>query len=145
MYVIPDHIYDRSSSSPFVMIIDDSSTIRKIIEISLSREGYTVIGFPDGIAALQWLAEGHYPPPNLALLDIILPKIDGYSLARMFKAKPTLQRMTIIMMSRRDGLVDRLKGRLMGAKEYITKPFKTEELIATVKRYLNANQLLIHE
>ncbi|MBO0784404.1 MAG: response regulator [Ktedonobacteraceae bacterium] len=119
------------------MAIDDSSTVRKIVEASLGCAGYPVISFPDGVAALRWLAEGNCPVPKLVLLDIGLPKIDGYTLACMMRVKPALRETTIIMMSRRDGLVDRLKGRLAGAQAYIAKPFKKEELVKMVNHYLS--------
>lgn len=137
---LANYASNASSSPSSILVIDDSSTVRKIIEISLSDIGYVVISFPDGVAALRWLMEGSHTIPDLVLLDISLPKIDGYEFARILKAKPALQRMTIIMMSRRNGTVDRLKGRLAGAKDYLSKPFQTKELVETVNHYLRKNR-----
>src|SRR6266700_1774846 len=95
-----------------VMVIDDSPTIRKIVETCLRREGFHVIGFADGVEALKWLVSPQGCPPDLLLLDINLPKMDGYEVARHLKAKPQYKSIPIIMLTRRDGLVDRLKSRL---------------------------------
>jgi twitching motility two-component system response regulator PilG len=131
-----NNIQGVSSPSPSILAVDDSLTIRKIVETVLRREGYVTITFPDGVAAFRWLAEVSCPPPKIVLLDIELPKMDGYAIARALKAKPTLESTTIIMMSRRDGIIDRLKGRLAGAEDHLPKPFKAEELVEIVHRYL---------
>ncbi len=114
--------------SKLVMIIDDSLTVRKIMETSLKREGFASVSYPDGIEALRALNERRHPIPDLVLLDIGLPKMDGYEVARHLKTKQQFGNTTIVMISQRDGMIDRLKGRLAGAKDYITKPFKTQEV-----------------
>jgi twitching motility two-component system response regulator PilG len=121
-----------------IMVVDDSATVRKILETCLGRQGYLVESFPDGVDALRRLAgpEGHHAVPDLVILDINLPKMDGYEVARRLKAKPHLGNTIIIMLTRRDGIIDRLKGRLAGARDYLGKPFKTEELLAVVQSYL---------
>jgi twitching motility two-component system response regulator PilG len=119
-----------------IMVIDDSNTVRKIIETCLSREAFAVKSFPDGIEALRWLAEPDAPIPDLVILDIILPRIDGYEVARRLKSKPQFSQTVIFMLSRRDGMIDRLKGRLAGAQEYFAKPFQTQEIIASVKHFI---------
>ncbi|HEX4208738.1 MAG TPA: response regulator [Ktedonobacteraceae bacterium] len=121
--------------SKFVMVIDDSATVRKIIETCLGREGFEVMGFPDGVEAMRWLNQTSRVP-DLVILDIGLPKLDGYDVARRLKAKPQFAKTVIIMLSRRDGVIDRLKGRLAGAKDYVTKPFKTQDIIAIIESYL---------
>lgn len=131
-----NNINDVSAPSPSILAVDDSLTIRKIVETTLRREGYVIATFSDGIAAFRWLAEVRCSPPKLILLDIEMPKMDGYAVARALKAKPAFASTTIIMMSRRDGVIDRLKGRLVGAKNYLAKPFTTEELMRTVRQYL---------
>jgi twitching motility two-component system response regulator PilG len=120
-----------------VMVIDDSLTVRKIMETSLKREGFDAISFPDGLQAMQALARGDVPVPDLILLDVGLPKMDGYEVARTFKQKSRLGNTVIIMLSGRDGMFDKLRGRMAGAKEYITKPFKPAEVIAVVRSYLH--------
>lgn len=122
--------------SKLIMVIDDSATVRKIVETCLSREGFEVKGFGDGIEAMRWLMEPHSRVPDLVLLDIGLPKMDGYEVAHRLKSKPHFGNTVIVMLSRRDGVIDRLKGRLAGAKDYITKPFRTQEIIAVVQSHL---------
>ncbi len=120
------------------MVIDDSPTVRKIIETCLRREEFDVRGFTDGVEAMRWITnDSEARVPDLVLLDIGLPKMDGYEVARRLKAKPAFNNTIIIMLSKRDGVIDRLKGRLAGAKDYITKPFKTQELIAVIQEQLN--------
>jgi len=123
--------------SKLVMIIDDSLTVRKIIETSLKREGFASVSYPDGIEALRALSEG-LAVPDLVLLDIGLPKMDGYEVARHLKTKRQFGNTPIVMISQRDGMIDRLKGRLAGAKDYITKPFKTQEIMTIVHSHLNS-------
>ena len=122
--------------SKLVMIIDDSLTVRKIMETSLKREGFASVSYPDGIEALRALSEG-LQIPDLVLLDIGLPKMDGYEVARHLKTKQQFGNTPIVMISKRDGVIDRLKGRLAGAKDYITKPFKTQEVMTIVHSHLN--------
>ena len=123
--------------SKLVMVIDDSTTVRKIIETCLGREGFEVIGFPDGVEAIRWLTSPGAHVPDLVILDIGLPKMDGYEVARRLKAKPQFANTVIVMLSRRDGMIDRLKGRLAGAKDYITKPFKTQDIVDIAQTYLS--------
>jgi twitching motility two-component system response regulator PilG len=121
--------------SKLILIIDDSPTVRKIIETCLGREGFEVCGFGDGIEAMRWLVETQRIP-DLVILDIGLPWMDGYEIARRLRSKPQFAQTVIIMLSRRDGLLDRLKGRLAGAREYITKPFKAQDVLSVVRSYL---------
>jgi DNA-binding response OmpR family regulator len=127
---------EDTSMSKLVMVIDDSTTVRKIVETCLGRQGFQVLGFPDGVEAMRWLMEPTSRVPDLVLLDIGLPKMDGYEVARRLKIKPQFSNTVIIMLSRRDGMIDRLKGRLAGAKDYITKPFKTQDMISVIESYL---------
>jgi twitching motility two-component system response regulator PilG len=122
--------------SKLVMVIDDSLTVRKIIETSLRREGINSVSYSDGIEALRALNERRHPIPDLVILDIGLPKMDGYEVARHLKTKQQFGNTTIIMLSGRDGVIDRLKGRLAGAKDYITKPFRTQEVMSVVHSHL---------
>ena len=122
-----------------VMIVDDSLTVRKIIETSLRREGFDSVSYADGIDALRAITEQRINRiPDLVILDIGLPKMDGYEVARHLKTKQQFGNTVIIMLSRRDGVIDRLKGRLAGAKDYITKPFRTQEVMSVVHSYLGA-------
>ena len=120
----------------FVMVIDDSLVIRKILETCLHRAGYEVKSFEDGVQALLWLNSSEARTPALILIDLGLPKLDGYEVIRLLKAKPALEHTTLVILSRRDGVLDRLKGRLVGAHAYLTKPFKTERLLAVIRTAL---------
>jgi twitching motility two-component system response regulator PilG len=119
-----------------IMVIDDSETVRKIIITCLGREGFSIVGFPDGVEAICWLSQPNARIPELVILDIGLPKLDGYEVARRLKSKPQFKNTIIVLLSRRNGVIDRLKGRLAGAKEYISKPFKTQDIISVVESYL---------
>ncbi len=122
--------------SKLVMVVDDSATVRKIVETCLGREGFDVLGFQDGLEAIRWLAGPQARIPDLVILDIGLPKMDGYEVARRLKTKSQFSNTVIVMLSRRDGVIDKLKGRLAGAKDYLTKPFKTQELISVIESHL---------
>ncbi len=122
--------------SKLVMVIDDSATVRKIVETCLSREGFDVESFQDGVEAMRWLSTPQARIPDLVILDIGLPKMDGYEVARRLKTKPQFSNTVIVMLSRRDGVIDKLKGRLAGAKDYLTKPFKTQEVISVIESHL---------
>jgi Response regulators consisting of a CheY-like receiver domain and a winged-helix DNA-binding domain len=124
--------------SKLVMVIDDSATVRKIIETCLRREGFEVQSVSDGIEALRWFTQPNVRVPDLIILDIGLPKMDGYEVARRLKSKPQMGNTVIIMLSRRDGMIDKLKGRLAGAKDYLTKPFKTQEIVSVIESHLGA-------
>jgi twitching motility two-component system response regulator PilG len=116
-----------------IMIIDDSSTVRKIFETCLSRAGFSVASFPDGVEAMRWFTEPNARVPDLIFLDIGLPKIDGYEVARRLNAKPQFSNTVIVMVSRRNGIIDMLKGRLAGAKGYLTKPCTTQDILSVVE------------
>jgi twitching motility two-component system response regulator PilG len=123
--------------SKLVMIVDDSLIVRKIIETSLKREGFESISFSDGIEVLRAITEQRLRRiPDLVVLDIGLPKMDGYEFARRLKTKPQFNHTVIIMLTSHDGVIDRLKGRLAGAKEYITKPFRTQDVISAIHTHL---------
>ncbi len=129
-------------SKPFVMIIDDSATVRKIIETCLSREGYHVSSFRDGIEAIRWMTSQHGRIPDLILLDIFLPTMNGYEIARYLQSQPRLCAIVIVIISRHDGVIDRLKGRLAGAKAYLSKPFTTQQIISVVALSLSTRHLM---
>jgi DNA-binding response OmpR family regulator len=125
------------------MVIDDSPTVCKILETCLGREGYEVKSFSDGVQAMHWLTEPTARVPALLILDIGLPRLDGFEVARRLKTKPQFAHTVIVMLTRRDGMLDRIKGRLTGAKHYLTKPFKTQDIIDLAKTYLGEAPILI--
>ena len=122
-----------------ILIIDDSITVCKIIETCLHREGYEVCGFSDGEAAMRWLASREACIPDLVFVDLGLPQMDGYSVIRLLRAQPSFRQIPIVIISRRDGLIDKLKGRLVGASDYVVKPFKVDHLISIVQSHLGVS------
>src|SRR5215469_16148496 len=99
-----------------VVVIDDSVVVRKIVEIILGRCGITCMSYQDGYEALKAFKTGEDYIPDLIFLDIGLPKIDGYDLLRLMKTSPQFDHTSVVMLSGRDGVLDRLKSRLAGAK-----------------------------
>ncbi len=120
-----------SPSATSIFVIDDSPTIRKVIEIALSWEGYEVVTFHDGIEAMKWLATAGVRPPDLMLVDIDLPKMDGYEFIRRFRANPAFASTRCVILSGREGVVK--KGGQAGAHGYIAKPFTIQELLVAIR------------
>ncbi len=125
----------------FVMVIDDSLVIRKIVETCLHRAGHEVKSFPDGVEALCWLNTKEARIPDLVVVDLGLPRLDGYQVIQLIKARPALERTRLVILSLRDGVLDRIKGRLAGAHAYLTKPFKTDQLLAVIQTVLEETVL----
>lgn len=115
-----------------VMVIDDSSTIRRSAEIFLSTAGCKVILAENGFDALGKIADHQ---PDIIFLDIVMPHLDGYQTCALVKKNPRFTNIPVIMLSSRDGLFDRAKGRLAGSDEYIAKPFTRETLLDAVSQY----------
>ncbi len=121
-----------SSSRKTVMIVDDSPTIRKILGLTLERAGYKVIAEPDGESAIERLLQ---VVPDLILLDIAMPKIDGYEVCKRIKQDPRTKAVPVVMLSGKGALFDKVKGHMAGATEYLTKPFETPAVLAVVTTY----------
>jgi twitching motility two-component system response regulator PilG len=119
---------------PLVMAIDDSPIIRTIIEYTLARVGVRIVTFADGMSAMRALQEQQAPVPDLLLLDIGLPRMNGYEVANLLRS--VYRDLPIIMLSGHDGLLDKVRGRLAGAHDFIGKPFKPSELAALVCKRL---------
>ncbi len=115
-----------------VMVIDDSKTIRRSAETLLKREGYEVVTATDGFEALAKIADQH---PNIIFVDIMMPRLDGYQTCALIKNNQKFRATPVIMLSSKDGLFDRAKGRVVGSEEYLTKPFTKEELLGAIDRY----------
>ncbi|MBX5456287.1 MAG: response regulator transcription factor [Thermogemmatispora sp.] len=122
-----------------VMVIDDSLPVRKIVEVCLRRQGIDCLTYADGVEAIRTLAEQRDLLPDLVLLDIALPRLSGYRIAQILKARHP-RRPVVVILSGYDGVLDRLKGRLAGASAYLTKPFRTEELLALIKTHLGESE-----
>ncbi len=119
---------------PMVLVVDDSPTVRKIVQLTLQRERIEVVTASDGLSALAAVADTQ---PDLILLDIMLPRMDGYNICQVVRKSMQYRDLPIIMLSGKDGLFDKMRGKLAGSTEYITKPFDSSELVQTVKRYLD--------
>ncbi len=116
-----------------VMVIDDSNTIRKSAEIFLVQSGYQVILAEDGFDALAKIADHN---PDVIFCDILMPRLDGYQTCALIKKNPRLSSTPVIMLSSKDGLFDRARGRMVGSDEYLTKPFTKDSLLKTVAAHL---------
>ena len=116
-----------------VMAVDDSLTVRKVVNLTLERNGYRVITAADGMEALALLNDH---TPHLILLDITMPRMDGYQVCKVIKQNPYTKSIPVVMLSGNDGFFDKMKGKLAGATDYLTKPFKEDTLLASLKKYV---------
>lgn len=121
------------TSAVKVMVIDDSNTIRRSAEIFLKNAGYAVILAEDGFDALSKIADQH---PQIIFIDIMMPRLDGYQTCSLIKRNDRFKSTPVIMLSSKDGLFDRARGRMAGSDEYLTKPFTQETLVAAVNEYV---------
>ena len=123
------------TAQPVVVVIDDSPTIRKIMELTLHRLGLRMVGADSGLTGLAAIAQQQ---PALVFLDIVLPKTNGYMLCQVIKRNPTTRGLPVIMLSGKDGIFDKVRGRIAGANDYITKPFEPGAVLQVVQKYLPA-------
>ena len=123
----------EDSDWPLVLVVDDSPTIRKIVEVTLRRERIKVLGVADGLSALAAVADKQ---PMLVLLDITLPGMDGYQICQVLKQRPSSKNIPVVMLSGRDGFFDKMRGRLVGSTQYVTKPFDPAALVKAVTKHL---------
>ena len=119
---------------PLILVIDDSNTIRKSAEIFLKPAGYEVISAEDGFAALSIIAERL---PDLIFIDVMMPRLDGYQVCSLIKDNAELSKTPVVMLSSKDSVFDRAKGRIAGSDEYLTKPFTKDTLLAAVKNHVH--------
>lgn len=115
-----------------VMVIDDSKTIRRTAEMLLQRVGCEVLTAVDGFEALAKIADHN---PDIIFIDIMMPRLDGYQTCAIVKNNPDFADTPVIMLSSKDGLFDKARGRIVGADEYLTKPFSKDELYSAIKQY----------
>jgi twitching motility two-component system response regulator PilG len=116
-----------------VMVIDDSNTIRRSAEIFLGKAGAQVVLAEDGFDALAKIADHQ---PDLIFCDILMPRLDGYQTCAMIKKSPRFGETPVVMLSSKDGLFDRARGRLVGCDRYLTKPFTKDSLLQTVRDFV---------
>lgn len=115
-----------------VMVIDDSNTIRKSAEIFLRPFGCEVILAEDGFDAMSKIVENQ---PDIIFVDITMPRLDGYQACKLVKNNPIYQSTPVIMLSSKDGLFDKARGRMAGSNDYLTKPFTAEGLLSIIRSY----------
>ncbi len=115
-----------------VMVIDDSNTIRRSAEIFLGQAGCKVILAEDGFDALAKIADLH---PEVIFCDILMPRLDGYQTCALIKKSPKFSAIPVIMLSSKDGLFDRARGRMVGSDQYLTKPFTKDSLLKAVAEF----------
>ena len=123
-----------NESSVKVLVIDDSKTIRRSAENLLTKEGYDVITATDGFDALAKIADSR---PEIIFVDIMMPRLDGYQTCALIKNNSEFKTTPVVMLSSKDGLFDKAKGRIVGSDQYITKPFSRDELLGTIKNLVH--------
>jgi twitching motility two-component system response regulator PilG len=115
-----------------VMVIDDSNTIRRSAEIFLNQAGCQVILAQDGFDALAKISDH---APDIIFCDILMPRLDGYQTCALIKRSPRYHATPVVMLSSKDGLFDRARGRMVGSSEYLTKPFTKDSLLSAVREH----------
>lgn len=114
-----------------VLVIDDSNTIRRSAEIFLKQAGYQVVLAEDGFDALAKINDYE---PDMIFCDILMPRLDGYQTCAIIKRSPRFSPTPFVMLSSKDGLFDKARGKMVGAEDYLTKPFTKEQLLTTVEQ-----------
>ena len=122
----------ESNEKPFVLAVDDSPTIRKLVSMTLSRAGFEVVAAADGVEALTLLADR---APSIILSDINMPRLDGYKLCKLVKRNQGTKHIPVILLSGKDGVFDKMRGKMSGCDGYITKPFESNDLLEKVKSF----------
>lgn len=116
-----------------VMVIDDSKTIRRTAETLLKKEGCEVVTATDGFEALAKISDHQ---PQIIFVDIMMPRLDGYQTCALIKNNQVFKQTPVIMLSSRDGLFDKARGRIVGSEQYLTKPFTRDELLGAIRRFV---------
>jgi len=124
----------RSLSGLKILVVDDSKTIRRTAETLLSKEGCQVFTAIDGFDALSKIADHQ---PDLIFVDIMMPRLDGYETCSLIKHNKVFKQTPVIMLSSKDGLFDRARGRIVGSEQYLTKPFTKDELLGAISNQIN--------
>lgn len=115
-----------------VMIIDDSNTIRRSAELFLRPSGCEVILAEDGFEAMSKIVDNQ---PDIIFVDIAMPRLDGYQACMLIKKNPIYQSIPVIMLSSKEGLFDKARGRMSGSNDYLTKPFTDDDLLSIIRNY----------
>lgn len=118
-----------------VMVIDDSKTIRRTAETLLRKEGCEVATAVDGFEALSKISDLQ---PQIIFVDIMMPRLDGYQTCALIKNNQQYKSTPVVMLSSKDGLFDKARGRIVGSQQYLTKPFTREELLSAIRSHVTA-------
>ena len=129
---VPEGPAAAAAAATKVLVIDDSNTIRRSAEIFLKQGGHQVVLAEDGFDALAKLSDYL---PDLVFCDILMPRLDGYQTCAIIKRNPQFAKVPVIMLSSKDGLFDKARGRMVGSQDYLTKPFTKEQLLQAVRQY----------
>jgi len=124
----------RSLNGLKILVVDDSKTIRRTAETLLTKEGCQVFTAIDGFDALSKIADHQ---PDLIFVDIMMPRLDGYETCSLIKHNKMFRETPVIMLSSKDGLFDRARGRIVGSEQYLTKPFTKDELLGAISNQIN--------
>jgi twitching motility two-component system response regulator PilG len=116
-----------------VLVVDDSNTIRRSAEIFLKQGGYEVLLAEDGFDALSKINDFR---PDMVFCDILMPKLDGYQTCAIVKRNEAFASTPVVMLSSKDGVFDKARGRMVGCEDYLTKPFTKDQLLETVERFV---------
>ena len=117
-----------------VMVIDDSNTIRKTTQALLTKAGYEVLTAADGFEAMSLITDHR---PDIIFVDIMMPRLDGYQTCSLIKSNRHFKQTPVVMLSSKDGLFDRARGRVAGSEQHINKPFTQDELIQAITKYVS--------
>ncbi|MFG6447233.1 PleD family two-component system response regulator [Roseateles sp. BYS180W] len=128
-----DHVQTQSGIR--VLVVDDSNTIRRSAEIFLRQGGHEVVLAEDGFDALSKLCDYQ---PDLVFCDILMPRLDGYQTCAIIKRNPQFAALPVVMLSSKDGLFDKARGRMVGSQDYLTKPFTKDQLLQAVEQHRRA-------
>ncbi len=123
----------RSFNGLKILVVDDSKTIRRTAETLLTKEGCQVFTAIDGFDALSKIADHQ---PDLIFVDIMMPRLDGYETCSLIKHNKMFKKTPVIMLSSKDGLFDRARGRIVGSEQYLTKPFTKDELLGAISNQI---------
>ena len=123
---------DTQQAATCVLLVDDSATIRRSAESMLTNEGFSVVTAENGFEALSKIARHR---PDIIFVDIMMPRLDGYQTTAIIKNNPEYRKTPVIMLTSKDGLFDKARGRVVGSDLYLTKPFTREELLMAVRQH----------
>ena len=128
-----NEVNEAKPTGKTILVVDDSPTVRKLISGKLEKSGHVVVCAADGVEALEHLENGL---PDLVLLDITMPRMDGYEVCKQIRANPIAKYLPVVMISGKDGFFDKVRGRMAGSTGYVTKPFGPETLMKALETYL---------